>query len=128
MNIPEFLNQNDAITVHKENGTDVSYFIFPEYEIHLNKIAPKSIQEWHFHSQLEETLLINKGELTCRWIENGTEKSKRVGPNGVIRVCNSAHTFENETEEDAEFTVFRFVPDGVDKREIIKRDKVIITR
>lgn len=40
-----------------------------------------------------------------------------------MRVQNSIHTFQNDTEEDTEFIVFRFVPDGVDKREQIKKDK-----
>ena len=40
-----------------------------------------------------------------------------------MRVQNSIHTFQNDTEENAEFVVFRFVPDGVDKREQIKKDK-----
>ena len=38
------------------------------------------------------------------------------------------HTFANETEEDVEFVVFRFVPDGRDKRETIKSDKVVVDR
>ena len=36
--------------------------------------------------------------------------------------------FANETEEDVEFVVFRFVPDGRDKRETIKNDKVVVDR
>ena len=35
---------------------------------------------------------------------------------------------ENETDEEVEFIVFRFVPDRVDKREIIKNDKVLVNR
>lgn len=64
MDIIEFLGQDDSINVNKDNGTSVSYFIFNEYEIHINKIAPYSVQEWHFHSKIEETILIIKGELT----------------------------------------------------------------
>lgn len=41
----KFYSDKDAIQVHKENGTDVSYFIFDEYEIHLNRIASGSVQE-----------------------------------------------------------------------------------
>ncbi len=33
------------------------------------------------------------------------------------------HTFENDTDEITEFVVFRYVPDGTDKRELIKGDK-----
>lgn len=62
----EFYKITDSIEVHKKNGTDVNYFIFPEFEIHLNRIAPHTIQEWHYHSQIEETLLITKGVLNSQ--------------------------------------------------------------
>jgi len=124
----KFLGTNDVITMHKDNGTDVSYYIFNEFEIHINRISPKSIQEWHYHLNIEETLLIIKGELTCRWLEFGEERSKKISANEIVRVGNSAHTFENETDEEVEFVVFRFVPEGMDKREIIKNDKFIVNR
>ena len=123
-----FLEKNDAITVSKVNGTNVSYYIFNEFEIHMNKISPKSIQEWHYHSKIEETLMIIKGDLTCRWLECGEERSKKITVNEIVRVGNSTHTFENETDEEVEFIVFRFVPDGIDKREIIKSDKIVVNR
>lgn len=124
----KFLQKNDAITVSKVNGTNVSYYIFNEFEIHMNKISPKSIQEWHYHSKIEETLMIIKGDLTCRWLECGEERSKKITVNEIVRVGNSTHTFENETDEEVEFIVFRFVPDGIDKREIIKSDKIVVNR
>ncbi len=122
----KFITENDAINVHKNNGTEVSYYIFNEYEIHLNTIPPKSIQEWHYHLRIEETLLITKGQLTCRWLEDGKEKSKKINRNELVKVGNSIHTFENETDEEVDFIVFRFVPEGIDKREIIKNDKIIV--
>jgi mannose-6-phosphate isomerase-like protein (cupin superfamily) len=94
----------------------------------MNKISPKSIQEWHYHSKIEETLMIIKGELTCRWLEYDEEKSKKINANEIVRVGNSTHTFENETDEEVEFIVFRFVPNGLDKRKIIKNDKVLVKR
>lgn len=124
----QFLDVKDAVSVQKENGTDVNYYIFEEYEIHLNKIAPKSVQEWHYHVKIEETLLITRGELTSRWIENGREMVKRIGRNELVRVGESIHTFENETDEPVEFVVFRFIPDGIDKREVIRNDKAVIER
>lgn len=36
-------------------------------------------QEWHYHSNIEETLLITKGALTSHWMENRT--SFRSGGN-----------------------------------------------
>lgn len=99
----QFIEKNDAINIHKVNGTDVSYYIFNEYEVHINKISPKSIQEWHYHSKIEETLVIIKGELTCRWLECGKERSKKISANEIVKVGNSTHTFENETDEEVEF-------------------------
>ncbi|MCB7318304.1 cupin domain-containing protein [Lacrimispora sp. 210928-DFI.3.58] len=122
----EFYGKEDAVNVSKSNGTDVSYFIFEEYEIHLNRIAPHTVQEWHYHQKIEETLLVTKGELTAYWQEDGETRTRKTGPGGLIRVGRSIHTFSNETDEPAEFTVFRFVPEGVDKREVIKTDKIVV--
>ena len=45
------------------------------------------------------------------------------GKNELVQVGNRVHTFENDTDEIVEFLVFRFVPDGTDKREMIREDK-----
>ena len=63
-----FSGMEDAITVQKPNGTHVNYHIFEESEIHLNRITPGSVQEWHYHTLIDECLLITKGVLTCRWM------------------------------------------------------------
>lgn len=55
-------------------------------------------------------------------------KVKKIIANEIVRVGNSTHTFENETDTEVEFIVFIFVPNGIDKREIIKNDKVIVDR
>ena len=128
MDIIEFLGSNDSINIDKGNGTKVRYFIFDEYEIHINEIAPYSIQEWHFHSKIEETILTIKGELTCRWMEEEKEKVRTLCKDEIIRVKNSIHTFENNTNEETKFVVFRFVPDGTDKKEIIKKDKLVVNK
>lgn len=122
----QFFSESDATSVHKTNGTDVSYFIFQEYEIHLNKIAPSAVQEWHYHSRIEETLLITKGELTCYYFKDGVRRSRKLAKNDLVRVGSCSHTFANESDTETEFVVFRFVPDGRDKREIIKNDKKVI--
>jgi quercetin dioxygenase-like cupin family protein len=122
------LKKSDSIQVVKENKTEVNYFIFPEYEIHLNKIPPNSIQEWHFHSKIEEVILVTKGVLTCKWIEEEKEKEELIHQNELVQVKNSIHTFENRTKEEVEFTVFRLVLDGNNKRDLIKNDKTIVER
>ena len=125
MEIPEIFLNRDAIHVDKENGTAVDYFIFPEFEIHRNCISPHSVQEWHFHSKIEEVILVTQGELVLSYLENGVPKRQPVTEDTIIRVKNSIHTFSNETDFPCYFTVFRFVPDGIDKRELIKQDKVL---
>lgn len=122
----EIKTLKDAIHVEKENQTIVDYYLFEEYEIHLNTIPPHTIQEWHYHQNIEETLVIIEGVMTALYKENSHTISKKVYPNEVILVKNSIHTFANETDQPVRFIVFRFVPDGKNKQEIIKQDKVIV--
>ena len=90
---------------------------------------PHTIQEWHFHKAIDENILVLNGNLLCKYIdENGVEKSCYATKNDIIRVHNSIHTFENDTNDVTEFVVFRFMPDGTDKREDIKADKTIVKR
>lgn len=125
MNNLEILTLANAIHIEKENQTVVDYYLFDEFEIHINTIPPHSIQEWHYHSNIEETLVILDGELTTWWKEDEVRKTI-VKKDEVIRVKQSIHTFSNESNEPVKFIVFRFVPDGINKREIIKNDKTII--
>ncbi|MBS5957375.1 MAG: cupin domain-containing protein [Clostridiales bacterium] len=121
----ELYRPEDSIYVEKGNGTRVNYFIFDEFEIHENVISPKSAQEWHMHRAIEEVLVVTSGELTVRWKEEGGIYRETASKGMVIRVGNSVHTIENRTNEEAAFLVFRMVPDGKDKRNVIKHDKVI---
>ena len=116
----------DGIHVKKENGTEVYYHIFPEYEVHLNVIPPHSLQEWHYHTQIQETILMTRGEMVCRWVEDGSEKSRIIREKDLVQTGCAVHTFANEGDRPAEFAVFRFVPDGTDKRQLIKSDKTVV--
>ncbi|MFA9376668.1 MAG: cupin domain-containing protein [Lachnotalea sp.] len=120
--------ESDSIHVVKDNKTEVNYFIFPEYEIHLNKIYPNAIQEWHYHTNIEEVIVVTNGVLTCKWLEQEKEQVQFIYKNEIVQVKNSIHTFENNTETDVEFIVFRLILDGKDKREIIKTDKKVVDR
>lgn len=123
------IHKEDSVQVIKETGTEVNYYILEEAEIHLNRIMPHTVQEWHFHQKIDENILVTKGKLLCRYIDDsGVEKSCYAVENDVVRVFDSVHTFENDTDEIAEFVVFRYVPDGTDKRELIKGDKVSVRR
>ncbi len=77
-----FCSRKDVIHVDKTNGTSVNYYIFPEYEVHTNCIAPHSVQEWHYHEKISETLLITKGKLLCRYLE-GTDQHSRYLYEGI---------------------------------------------
>lgn len=122
----EIYQLKDAIFCEKENKTKVHYFLFDEYEVHYNEIPPKSIQEWHRHTNIEETIFVLSGKFNMKWKQKEEIKSKTVSKNMLIRVKNSVHTLENPFEEEAVFVVFRMVADGENKQDIIKNDKEII--
>ncbi len=121
----EIVRRTQAIDVDKGEGTKVSYYIFAEYELHFNEIAPGTVQQWHHHEAIEETVLVLKGELEVRWRNRGTTKCETIGSGDVVRVGRSVHTFANVADEDATFVVFRLVLSGEDKHEKIKNDKVV---
>lgn len=122
----EIYSPSDGIYVKKDNGTEVTYYLFPEFEVHLNRIPPHSVQEWHYHSHIEEVLVIQKGVLTCRHLEAGEVIEGSLKAGQLVRVGQSVHTFANETDDWAEFTVYRMVPEGVDKSAVIKQDKTVV--
>lgn len=113
----------DSIFVKKEEGTEVNYFLYPEFELHRNVLPAGVAQGWHAHSVVEEVIACTKGCLVIETIENQTLVSTSVEQGDVVRVKNSIHRLINKGQVAAEFLVFRFVPDGFDKREIIKTDK-----
>lgn len=122
----EILSRDNAINIIKENKTIVDYFIFDEFEIDLNKIPPKSIQEWHIHNLIEEVIVVTSGVICVKWNVNNKICNKIVPDGSVIRMNKSIHTIENNTDNWAEFIVFKMVPSGTIQRDIIKSDKVII--
>ena len=67
----DILLKKDAISVVKDNKTEVDYFIFDEFEVHHCTIPSHSIQEWHLHKIIEEVIVVVQGEICVRWKENG---------------------------------------------------------
>lgn len=121
---PQVTKKSDSIYVDKKNGTQVNYYIFPEFEIHKNTIEARTKQEWHHHKKIEEVIIVDGGELNACWL--GEDKKVRrvlIGEGDVIRVGASVHTLENNSDSPVEFSVFRYVPDGVDKHDLIKSDR-----
>jgi uncharacterized cupin superfamily protein len=119
------LNESDGISVVKDNKTEVNYFIFDEYEIHLCRIPPHSAQEWHSHKVVEENIVVTQGEITVCWHEYGKNEKRVLGKNMIVDVKKSIHTIKNESDDFAEFVVLRLIPDGTSKKEIIKNDKIM---
>ncbi|WP_086347548.1 cupin domain-containing protein [Candidatus Enterococcus clewellii] len=117
----------ESIFVKKDEGTEVNYFLYPEFEIHKNVLTVGVIQEWHTHTVVEEVIVCTNGVFHVETIENHSMSSVCVKPGDVVRVKNSVHRLVNSGEADAEFLVFRFVPDGTNKQEIIKQDKCVYT-
>lgn len=71
-------------------------------------------------------ILITKGELDVYYIENNHKIRQTVKENQLVLVKDSIHTFINNSDQDCLFVVFRLVLDGINKRELIKKDKVIV--
>ncbi len=118
-------HSKDVPNVSKPEGTKVTYFLYPEYEVHYNEQAPGTSQTWHHHEKIWESLYIINGELTAKWTEDGQEKEEVVKTGDLIETQNTPHTFLNHTNNVVKFIVIKQVLTGKDKREILKSDKVI---
>lgn len=67
--------------------------------------------------------MIIKGCLLCKYVDTDGKMQQFYAAEGdVVRVHQSIHTFENDTDDEVQFVVFRYVPTGEDKRELIKSD------
>lgn len=119
----EIRNSKEALSRVKKNGTEVQYFLYPEFEVHTNKIPSGSIQDWHRHQQVEEVIVVTSGKISIETIENATLERAEVKQGDVLRVKNSIHRLVNRNRTSASFIVFRFVPQGVSQADIIKNDK-----
>ncbi len=122
----EVLSKKDAISVTKPNRTIVDYYLFDEFEVHKCVIPPHSIQEWHIHKIIEEVIVVVAGNITVNWKENGEVRRQIVSTDSILRVKNSIHNIENNTDYNSEFIVLRMVPTGCSKKELIKNDKIVI--
>lgn len=124
----KIIHSKDAVQVSKPEGTNVTYFLLPEYEVHYNEQIPNSTQTWHHHEKIWETLYIIEGELTAKWKENGQEKSEIVKAGDLIESERTTHTFTNHTDKAVKFLVIKQVLTGEDKKEILKTDKIVDTQ
>lgn len=114
----------DSIFKDKGDGTLVNYYQFDEFEIHSNVVAAGTVQEWHHHERISETIYVVSGTIEVRWIEDSSIVRRTHLDSGcVVNVGSSVHTIANPGHSGAKFIVFRFVPDGDDKRDLIKNDR-----
>ena len=120
----DITRQASAISVTKSSGTQVDYYLYPEFEIHVNILPTGVVQDWHKHQQLDENIIVTSGEITVEYLENGNVSSQTVQENDVLRVKRSIHRLLNQSSEPAQFIVFRFVPTGQEQSELMKQDKV----
>ncbi|AKM83390.1 hypothetical protein A2422_04240 [Candidatus Woesebacteria bacterium RIFOXYC1_FULL_31_51] len=120
----EIINRLNAIHRKKPDGTQVDYYLQPEYELHYNEIPAGTTQEWHSHNVVEELIFIIDGSLEIRWLEKETEKKETVQKGDLIRVENSIHTFANTNDKTAIFVVIKLVLTGNNNSQIFKDDKI----
>ena len=115
---------SEAISVEKDNGTKVSYFLYPEFEIHQNILPANTVQDWHKHQAIEEVIVPTKGNVTIQVLEDNAVRAYTANCGEVLRVKQSIHRIIGDTKEEVQFTVFRFIPSGNDQSDKIKNDKV----
>ncbi|WP_039690937.1 cupin domain-containing protein [Streptococcus equinus] len=115
---------SEAISVEKDNGTKVNYFLYPEFEIHQNVLPANTIQDWHKHQAIEEIIVPTKGNVTIQVLEDNAVRTYTANCDEVLRVKQSIHRIIGDDKEETEFIVFRFVPTGSDQSDKIKNDKV----
>ena len=118
-------NAKDVPHVSKPEGTNVRYYLFKDYEVHYNDQAPHTIQTWHHHEKLWETIYIIEGELTAHWRDGNEAKSQLVSSGDLIETERSAHTFSNDSDKVVRFLVIKRMPSGEDQSEILKTDKIL---
>ena len=121
----KIIRPKDSIQVSKPEGTDVTYFLRPEYEIHYNEQRPGTTQTWHHHEIVWETLFIIEGELTVKWKENNKEHEEIVRARDLIETEHTPHTFLNHTVNPVKFLVIKQILSGENKSELLKSDKII---
>lgn len=121
----KIIHKKDILHVDKPEGTKVDYYLRPEYELHYNEQVPKSIQTWHHHEHILESIFIIEGELTAEWKENGQMFKEILKVGDLIETEDTPHTFINYTDKITKFIVVKQVLSGQDKSEILKTDKVI---
>jgi uncharacterized RmlC-like cupin family protein len=118
------VQESDAITVTKDDGTKVSYYIFPEFEVHANTIVAGTVQNWHLHKAIEEIIFVTSGQIEVLWLDENKQKTtKTLKADDLCRLGSSIHNVANNTQEPATFLVYRLIPTGTNQHALIKDDR-----
>lgn len=118
-------HQSDAIHRLREDGSDIHYYIFNEYEVHYGELASGVEQPWHHHQVISESLYIIEGQVMLLYTQDGKKIEQVVRAGDLIEVEDTPHTFINPFDTVCKMLAFRFVPKGENNHEVIKNDKVL---
>ncbi len=116
----------DAIKKRKEDGTEVLYFLFDEYEVHWNRINPGVAQNWHWHKRINEVLLVIQGHIRVNWISRGRKTSRVLNSGNLVEFGKAVHSIENSGKTPAVFIIIKLILAGNSKRRIFKSDKFTV--
>lgn len=116
---------SEAIQRVRPDGTNITYYLLNEYEIHYGELNPGITQPWHHHAVISETLYVIEGKVKFLYVEGGEKKEKVIVPGDVVQVEDTPHTFTNPFTEVCKMVAFRFVPQHLDQSELIKNDKIL---
>lgn len=121
----KIVHKKDVLYVEKPEGVNVAYYLFPEYEVHVDEQLPHTTQTWHSHETVWESVYVVEGELTAQWKENGEIKKETVRTGDLVESEHTPHTYSNDSDQNVKFIVFKQVLSGENKRDILKNDKVV---
>lgn len=121
----KIISKNKAKQIFKPEGSNVWYYLFPEYEFHYNEIAPGTVHAWHHHKKIWETVYVIRGQLTIKWRKGGKFKKKIVRDGDLIEMENTPHQLINHVKKMAKVICIKQVLSGRNKRNILRKDKVI---
>lgn len=128
MTLPLLITRKEeAKFVVKPDGTKIWYYLFPEYEVDYNEIAPGVTQVWHCHEMIEEVIYIISGQMLAEWIEGDKRRSKLLGEGDLVQSKSSIHTFTNTSESLTKFLVIKMMLNGKDHRENFRTDKCVFS-
>lgn len=117
--------QNQAISQIRDDGTNINYYIFDEYEIHA-AILPVGIkQPWHHHTKQSEVIYVISGQIQFHYFDGQQKQIMVLHPGEVVEVEDTPHTFSNPFDQPCQMMAFRFIPTGKKTQHIIKSDKVL---